>query len=131
MNVENNKDPSINSVVFFRSYYNSILLMSEENQLEIYNAIFNYAFNGIIPSDLSNEVKSVFLLMKPNIDSSINRYKASVENGKKGGRPKKENLEKPKRNLTQTQYKPTTNLNYNKEYNLNVDKEKLDTLYDN
>lgn len=131
MNDIDKKDTQINSVVFFKSYYESIVLLSKENQLEIYNTIFNYVFNGINPNELSNEVKSVFLLMKPNIDSSINRYKASVENGKKGGRPKKETQEQPSTNQTKTQKQPNTNLNYNKEYNLNVDKEKLDTLYDN
>lgn len=131
MNEINKKDTQINSVVFFKSYYDSIILLSKDNQIEIYNTIFKYAFNGIIPNELSNEVKSLFLLMKPNIDSSLRRYKSSVENGKKGGRPKKETQEQPNTNLTKTQNKPYTNLNYNKEYNLNVDKEKLDTLYDN
>ena len=40
------------------------------------------------PSDLPPIVNSLFILMKPNIDSSNNRYSASVENGKKGGAPK-------------------------------------------
>lgn len=131
MNEINKKDTQINSVVFFKSYYDSIILLSKDNQIEIYNTIFKYAFNGIIPNELSNEVKSLFLLMKPNIDSSLRRYKSSVENGKKGGRPKKETQEQPSTNLAKTQKQPYTNLNYNKEYNLNVDKEKLDTLYDN
>lgn len=131
MNECDNNNSEINSMVFFRSYYNSINLKSKENQLELYNAIFNYSFNGIMPTELSNEGKSVFILIKPTIDSSMRRYKASVENGKKGGRPKKETYEKPNHNPTISQHYPSKNLNYNKEYNKDIDKEKLDTLYDN
>lgn len=36
----------------------------------------------------------MFILIKPNIDSANARYKASVENGKKGGRPEKGNPRK-------------------------------------
>lgn len=126
-----NSNSEISSVVFFRSYYDSIILMSKENQLELYDVIFNYSFNGIIPDELSNEVKSLFLLIKPNIDSSIKRYKSSVENGKKGGRPKKETQEKPNYNPTITPYNSNKKLDKDKKYNEDLDKEKLDTLYDN
>lgn len=125
------EDNTINSVVFFKSYYESIVLMPKDSQIEIYNAIFDYSFNGTIPEDMSNDVKSVFLLMKPNIDSSIKRYKASIENGKKGGRPKKKTQEEPKK----TQDKPNKNLNknkeYNKEYDKDINKNRLNNLYDN
>lgn len=38
---------------------------------------------------MSPLTKSLFTLIKPNIDSSQNRYRAAVENGKTGGRPRK------------------------------------------
>lgn len=83
---------------------------------------------------------AMFTLIKPNIDSATQRYEASVENGKKGGRPRKnENLEKPNNNLAITQEKPKNNLkqpsnnlndnvndndNDNYNYNYNADAEK-------
>ena len=49
----------------------------------------------------------MFTLIKPNIDSANKRYISSVENGKKGGRPK-------------TQLKPKNNLN-NRSWLGNID----------
>jgi len=49
-------------------------------------------------------VEALWLNMLPNIERMNTKYLASVENGKKGGRPKKTqtNLNKPNNNLTNT-----------------------------
>lgn len=98
------------SFVFYRSFYESIKNLDKDTQLEIYSAICEYSLNDEI-GELSPVATAIFTLMKPNIDSATKRYNASVENGKKGGRPKKEkpngNLKKPSKNLE----KPNLNLN--------------------
>lgn len=119
-------DPK-DSFVFFRSFYESIKNVPEENQLEIYKALCEYSLNNVIPDNLSPISKALFILMKPNIDSSKKRYSASVENGKKGGRPRKNNnlekpnnnLEKPSENLNETQEEPTQNLNVDVDVDVN------------
>ena len=112
------------SFVFYKSFYDSIKKIPEEYQLELYNAIFSYSLDGIEQNDLSPIAEAMFILIKPIIDSSQKRYEASVENGKKGGRPLKKTQEKPDKNLNETQQKPIQNLDETKEKpnkNLNVD----------
>ena len=75
------------------------LSMTEKG--EVLDAIMRYGFDGEVYTGDSVIVAMIFDLMKPYIDENNNRYNAVVErnrvNGKKGGRPKKEeNPEKPK-----------------------------------
>ena len=99
-----------NSFVFYRSFYESIKDLDDPTKLEILNAICEYSLNDITP-DLSVVGNAIFTLIKPNIDNAMKKYNASVENGKKGGRPRKEeNLEKPNQNLEETQTKSNGNL---------------------
>ena len=85
------------SFVFFESFFESICNMPAKCRLEIYEAICHYALYGDT-IEMSPKARALFILMKPNIDSSAKRYRAAVENGKKGGRPKKTQT-KPKQNL--------------------------------
>ena len=106
------------SFVFYKSFYEAIKNVPEEEQLKLYKAICEYSFEGkdILPEGIA---KAMFILIKPNLDSANARYEASVENGKKGGRPKKETQQKPKQNPDETQTEPNSNLNVND--NVDVD----------
>ena len=98
--------------IFYRSFYDSINALDESMQLEVYQALAEYGLSGEIKDDLSPITKALLTAMIPTIDNANKRYVASVQNGKKGGRPKKnkeevsENLEKPNQNLN----KPSNNL---------------------
>lgn len=86
-----------NSFVFYRSFYEAIEDLDDATQLEIYKAIAAYSLNGEVP-DLSGFSKTVFTLVKPQLDANNKRYengKKGAEHGKKGGRPRKEQAEKP------------------------------------
>ena len=111
------------SCVFYRSFYEAIQGIPESEQLKLYNGIFEYMFNDKEILKETGVAKSMFTLIKPNVDSAVKRYNASVENGKKGGRPKKkETQEKPKQNPKKTQEKPSSkpkqNLNDNVDDNV-------------
>lgn len=109
--------------IFYKSFYDSINALDESMQLEVYQALAEYGLTGEMRDDLSPITKALLTAMIPTIDNANKRYVASVENGKKGGRPKKTkevvqeikenleepsyNLEKPKQNLN----KPSNNLN--------------------
>ena len=109
--------------IFYKSFYDSINALDESMQLEVYKALAEYGLRGEMSDDLSPITKALLTAMIPTIDNANKRYVASVENGKKGGRPKKNkevvqeikenleelsyNLEKPKQNLN----KPSNNLN--------------------
>lgn len=108
------------SIIFYKSYYEAIKELPPEQQVKIYEAIFEYGF-------FDNEIKTtgiekvVFNLIKPTLNSSVSRYSASVENGRKGGAPKgNTNAKKqPKNNLENNLKQPKNNLNYNYTYNDN------------
>ena len=68
------------------SYYEAIRPLPDDQRLALYDAIMDYAFQGVEPVDLPPILNGYFVLLRPNIDSSSSRYAASVENGKKGGR---------------------------------------------
>lgn len=108
------------SFVFYKSFYDAIKRVPEECQLELYNAILSYSLEGKEVEKLSPIAEAMFILIKPNIDSSQRRYEASVNNGKKGGRPKKETQEEPNKNPEETQEEPDKNLNDNVDDNVDV-----------
>ena len=122
--------------IFYKSFYDSINALDESMQLEVYKALAEYGLTGEMRDDLSPITKALLTAMIPTIDNANKRYVASVENGKKGGRPKKnkevvqeikENLEKPKQNLN----KPSRNLkepNPNPYVSVSVSVSDTDTL---
>ena len=94
------------------SYYEAIRPLPDDQRLALYDAIMDYAFQGVDPVDLPPILNGYFVLLRPNIDSSSSRYAASVENGKKGGRPPKP---KPSENPAKTQAEPSENQEKEKE----------------
>lgn len=122
--------------IFYKSFYDSINALDESMQLEVYKALAEYGLTGEMRDDLSPITKALLTAMIPTIDNANKRYVASVENGKKGGRPKKnkevvqeikENLEEPSHNLE----KPKQNLkepNPNPNVSVSVSVSDTDTL---
>ena len=131
------------SFIVFKNFVDAINALPEEYQLETYKALMTYGLNGDIPENLSPVVNAMLISFSKGMETSVARYVASVENGKKGGRPPKaekveetenltepsqdlqepsetqENLEKPRYNLD----KPSHNLNDN--VNVTVNDSKL------
>lgn len=117
------------------SYFDAIDQLDDAEQLALYRAVCKYGIDGVEP-ELTGVPKIVFGLIKPTIDSSINRYNTCVENGKKGGRPPKQ---KPEDNQTETReetkaetrdetkmVKPNCNLNKDMDKDKDKDKEIID-----
>ena len=106
-----------NSCIFYRSFYDSIKELDPGQQVQIYNAIFQYEFEGVVP-ELKGIVKSIFTLIVPQLEANDKRY----ANGCKGGRPKNQNetKTKPKNNQELTKTKPNDNVNVNENDNVNV-----------
>lgn len=112
----------INNFLFYASFLECVENAPESERAETVYAIVHYGIYGKIPDNVPQSFKMIFPAIKPNIDSSIKRYNAYVENGKKGGRPKKE---KPNQNQNETKLKPNNNQTETKEKpNQNLDKEK-------
>lgn len=96
------------SFVFYRSFYDAIRDLPRDVQGEIYTAIMEYSLYGNETVNLKPIARSIFTLMKPQIDVNNKRF----ENGKKGGRPKRGN--EPDGNQEETKGKPSNNQNETK-----------------
>lgn len=114
------------SFIFYRSFYDSIKELPEENKGQILDAICLYALEKITPN-FSGINKAIFTLIKPQIDANIKR-RENGENGGKygylGGRPKnknpKETPRKPQRNPKGVKSEtPNDNVNVNVNANEN------------
>lgn len=105
------------SLVFYRSFYEAIKYLPDENKLNVVMAILEYALNENEPV-LQGVDGAVFSLVKPQIDANNKKYL----NGSKGGRPKTK--EEPKDNLNVTIPKPNVNVNENVNVNVNENDKK-------
>ena len=94
------------SFIFYRSFWDAIKELSPEDREKSLTAIMEYALNDKIDHDLKGVSQAIFSLTKPQIDANNRRY----ENGKRGGRPKKETEVEPKKNRSRTKKKPNNNL---------------------
>ena len=76
------------SFVFYRSFAEVISMIPDaEDKITLLNALIEYGLNGTEP-DLQYPLSAMFKQMTSSISGAQKRYQASVENGKKGGRPK-------------------------------------------
>lgn len=114
------------SVVFYKSFYESINELPPESALKIYNSIFGYAFADELP-ELSGIEKALFTIIKPQIDANNKRY----ESGKKGGRPPKKTETTKEENKNQWLLNQETNGFDNKEPNDNVNDNENVSVNDN
>lgn len=101
------------SIIFYRSFYEAINELPLNIQAKVYQAIFEYSlnFNEVALSGLP---KTIFTLIKPQLDANNKRF----ENGSKGGRKKTET--EPKTNQTETKAEANNNVNNNVNNNQNV-----------
>lgn len=113
---------SRDTMVYYRSFRESLRELPPDLYKVVSETIFDYAFEGIAPGPDSNAVaKALFIAIKPVIDNAHNRYDACVENGRKGGAPKG-SRNNPSGKAIQPNQRP--NQYPNQEPNLYKDKDK-------
>jgi hypothetical protein len=59
---------------FYRSFYEAIKTQEPLVQAQLYDAIFELSFNFIRPENLSEKAKSLWLLIEPNLLTSLKNY---------------------------------------------------------
>ena len=77
------------SFVFYRSFKDAMEVLNDTDKLIVYEAIADYALNMQEPH-LSGFPRSLFTLIKPQLDANWRRYengKRGAEHGAKGGAP--------------------------------------------
>jgi hypothetical protein len=104
------------STVFYRSFYEAIKELDADTQAQVYSAIFEYALN-FNELELKGVAKTVFTLIKPQLDANQKRY----ENGNK---PKAKQViskqeAKPKQDVTEVEANVNVNDNVNANANVN------------
>ena len=84
-----NETKTRDSMVVYRTFYDVMMMMNQSDRDKFIRAVFEYGLDGKEP-DLQNNssVKMGFMFARKLIDSANERYRKSVENGKKGGAPK-------------------------------------------
>jgi len=85
---------------FFASYYEAVKDIEPLLKAEFFDVLFEYALNDKEPPTTTTPiVKALFMMAKPNIDSS----KQKRENGKQGGSKPKANTKQTEANTKQTE----------------------------
>ena len=118
------------SFVMYRSFWEAIKELPNEDIAESMKAIANYALYGTVP-DVSGVAKSIFIMAKPQIDANNKKYingKKGAEYGKLGGRGNKNPKQTPKK--PQDNPKQTPNVNENVNVNEN-ENDNVNDLKDN
>lgn len=62
--------PPREGFIFYRTFYEALSSMKPRAQLRLYDAIMKYSFEGVIPTDLNDEMERVFILIKPQLDAN-------------------------------------------------------------
>ena len=112
--------------VFYRSFWEAIKELPEENQLKLYQMISEYSFTGKLSKKFWKIEwinATVWTLIKPQLDANLAKY----NNGKMGWRPEKNwyNSQKPNQNLIETKTKPNGKLISKEKENKNKKEKKV------
>jgi len=111
------------STIFYRSFYEAIKELSPELQAQVYSAIFEYALN-FKETELTGLAKTVFTLVKPQLDANLKRYASGTVPKQKRNRSETEANNKRKRSETEANVNDNDNVNDNVNLNLNVNENK-------
>lgn len=98
------------STIFYRSFYEAICELPDTNKLEVYDAVFKYSLDFQEP-ELKGLSKTIFTLIKPQLDANNKRYM--------NGKQPKNKLEISKTEAKQKQNESKVEANKNKNENKN------------
>ena len=111
------------SMIFYRSFYESLNGMSSLTKAEVYDAIFIYGLDFQEPTFTDDFARSLFILIKPQIDANIKRYN-------NGNKPKvkqdKSKIEaKDKQTISKIEANKNVNDNVNENNNIEMRKQEF------
>ena len=101
------------SFIFYRSFYEAIKEIPEQEQLNVYKAITEYALNHK-EIEITGISKAIFTLIKPQLDANFQKYL----NGKKQKGSKTEANDKQNNSKSETNVNENVNVNENENENV-------------
>lgn len=105
-------------MVIYRSFYDAIKELPEKNQLEILKQIFEFGLDGI-ESELTGLSKTIWILIKPNLEANRTKWKSGCKAKSKQSRSKTE--AKPKQSRSKTEANVDVDVDDNVDVDVNVD----------
>lgn len=133
-----------NGIILNLQYTTSFQYLSNDDLASLIRALMQYAKNDEEPQDLNASVMAWFEMMKLDIERDFSSYeekcRVNSENGKKGGRPRKNQaseesecfFEKTDRFLKETEKgNNNSNNNNNNNINININREEVNQSNDN
>lgn len=112
------------STIIYRSFYEAIIEIPPTNQAEVWKAIFEFSLN-FKEIELSGISKTIFTLIKPQLEANIKRYKSGIKEKKKRTRSEKEANDKQDSSKTEA----NVNLNANETVKGNVSANDLNLIH--
>lgn len=110
---------TIKGVIFARSWYEAAKkVLPDPERLLFYEAVFSYAFTGQDPAGCKRDVKAMFEMVRPWLDSEEERYQERCERNRRNAQSKKPVAASGTQSLpvatnTNTNTKTNTNTNTN------------------
>lgn len=120
-------DNKPNGIIFYKEKYELIANLNDEQRGKLLLALFEFAFDEQVNTELDAITNMVFIIIKQSIECNNERYKRICEMrkriGQRGGAPKgNKNAQKYKNNYQNNQKQPKNNQNnQNNQNNLLVD----------
>jgi len=105
-------------MVIYRSFYDAIKELPEKNQLEILKQIFEFGLDGI-ESELTGISKTIWILIKPNLEANRTKWESGCKAKKKQSRSKAE--AKPKQEASETEANVDVDVDVDENEDVNVD----------
>jgi hypothetical protein len=111
------------SMVIYRSFYDAIKELPEKNQLEILKQIFEFGLDGI-EFELTGISKTIWILIKPNLEANRTKWESGCKAKKKQSRSKVE--AKPKQEASETEANVDVDVDEDVNVDVKVKKDKFD-----
>ena len=106
------------STIIYRSFYEAVREIPPQNQAEVWTAIFEYSLNRN-EVELSGLSKTIFRLIKPQLDANLKRYENGLKPKKKQTGSKTE--AKQERVVSKHEANENVNENVNENDNATID----------
>lgn len=117
------------SFIFYRSFYEAINELPDSDQIQVYKAISSYSLNFEI-SDLKGFAKTVFILIKPQLDANNKRFINGSQPKMKQQKSKTEAKRKQNGSKKEANNNDNVNVNNNENDNKNVKVNEIPTLHE-